>query len=82
MLARGSVVIDDEEDPVAATEPADLPARLRRVLSTDPDATGLLFAGREYPWAYLGGAAAALDELASGGGSGSCCATARARSRR
>jgi hypothetical protein len=69
---------------VTAAEPADLPARLRRVVSTDPEATGLLFDGREYPWSYLRDAAATLEELAGAGaaGSGSCCATGRGRSRR
>jgi acyl-CoA synthetase (AMP-forming)/AMP-acid ligase II len=52
---------------VAAPEPADLPARLRRVPAVDPDATGLLFAGREYPWSYLGEAAETLERLAGGG---------------
>ncbi|TDV55993.1 class I adenylate-forming enzyme family protein [Actinophytocola oryzae] len=45
-----------------------LPARLRRVLATDPAATALTFEDRDYPWAFLRHAVDDLERLLADAG--------------
>ena len=63
-----------------------LSRRIRQMVALDPGATALSFDGLTFPWSFYSDAVTDLGRCSPAhpgpGGSGSCCATGPARSRR